>query len=446
MGEGGAERKKTCFVVMGFGEKTDYKTSRVLDMNKTYRQIIKKAVEAAGLVCIRADEIVHAGTIDVPMYEQLLDADLVIADLSTSNLNAAYELGVRHALKPSTTIIIAEKQFDAPFDVNHITIRKYQHDGKILDADVADEFRAMLTKTIVELMSTTRVDSPVYTFLPLDGPSRRKAIEALSATVGTAPEAAKAAGPLTSLAELMEKARHYKAAGKHAIAKDYLQEAHAVAPNDVFVVQQLALVTYKSKQPSETEALHEACTILETLNPLHSNDAETLGLWGAIHKRLHAITKEQAMLDKAIYAYEKGYRLQTDYYNGINWAYLLNLRASLPGVDRAEAIADVVLARRTRADVLAICQAKLPAPDKLQDLLARKGDAAVLEPRAQCYWLLATAAEAKLGLGDEAACQQYLDQAKPFADESFMLPSTEGQLASLRGLLAESPLRWVSTA
>jgi hypothetical protein len=26
-------RKKTCFVVMGFGEKTDYKTCRVLDLN-----------------------------------------------------------------------------------------------------------------------------------------------------------------------------------------------------------------------------------------------------------------------------------------------------------------------------------------------------------------------------------------------------------------------------
>jgi ATP-dependent protease HslVU ATPase subunit len=36
---------KCCFVVMGFGEKTDYKTSRVLDLDKTYKHIIKKAVE-----------------------------------------------------------------------------------------------------------------------------------------------------------------------------------------------------------------------------------------------------------------------------------------------------------------------------------------------------------------------------------------------------------------
>jgi hypothetical protein len=55
--------------------------------------MIKPAVEAASLKCIRADEIVHSGLIDVPMYEQLLKADVVVADLSTSNKNAYYELG-----------------------------------------------------------------------------------------------------------------------------------------------------------------------------------------------------------------------------------------------------------------------------------------------------------------------------------------------------------------
>ena len=88
------EVTRTCFVVMGFGKKTDFETGRTLDLDKSYRNIIKPAVEAAGLKCIRADEIVHSGLIDVPMYEQLLNADVVVADLSTSNKNAFYELGV----------------------------------------------------------------------------------------------------------------------------------------------------------------------------------------------------------------------------------------------------------------------------------------------------------------------------------------------------------------
>lgn len=120
----------TCFVVQGFGKKTDYTDGRVLDLDASY-EIIKEAVESAGLQCIRADEIVHSGTIDVPMYEQLLRADLVIADLSTYNVNAAFELGVRYGLRPQATIIVAEEQFKNPFDVGHIVIRRYQHLGKV---------------------------------------------------------------------------------------------------------------------------------------------------------------------------------------------------------------------------------------------------------------------------------------------------------------------------
>src|SRR5262249_39619338 len=104
------DAKKRCFVLMGFGVKVDYKTNRSLDLDKTYK-IIRAAVETGGLSCIGADDIVHSGVIDTPMYENLLNADVAIADLSTSNENALYELGVRHALRPFTTIVIAESQF-----------------------------------------------------------------------------------------------------------------------------------------------------------------------------------------------------------------------------------------------------------------------------------------------------------------------------------------------
>ena len=119
-----AENRGTCFVVMGFGKKTDFETGRTLDLDKTYRNIIKPAVKAAGLECVRADEIVHSDLIDVPMYEQLLNADVVVADLSTSNKNAFYELGVRHALKPYTTLVVCEDGIKTfPFDINHVAVR-----------------------------------------------------------------------------------------------------------------------------------------------------------------------------------------------------------------------------------------------------------------------------------------------------------------------------------
>jgi len=89
----------SCFVIMGFGEKTDFQSNpqRVLNLNRTYEDIIKPAVKEAGHTCVRADEIIHSTVIDKPMYDNLLSADLVIADLSTANVNAVYELGVRHA-------------------------------------------------------------------------------------------------------------------------------------------------------------------------------------------------------------------------------------------------------------------------------------------------------------------------------------------------------------
>src|SRR5262245_26969729 len=158
--------KKTCFVVMGFGKKTDFQQQKTYDLDKSYRIIIKKAVEDAGLTCIRADDVVHAGIIDKPMYELLLGADVVVADLSTSNANAIYELGVRHALRPHTTIVLAESEFKFPFDIGHLLIRKYQHLGKGIDAEEADTVRNQLRDAIVALLAAPKVDSPVYTFLP----------------------------------------------------------------------------------------------------------------------------------------------------------------------------------------------------------------------------------------------------------------------------------------
>ena len=145
--------KKRCFVLMGFGVKVDYRSNRSLDLDKTYK-IIKRAVEAAGLECIRADDIVHSGVIDKPMYENLLSADVAIADLSTSNENAIYELGVRHALKPRTTIVIAEKQFKFPFDLTHVVIRHYEHLGTGIDFDEAERLQGELTKAILAITAS----------------------------------------------------------------------------------------------------------------------------------------------------------------------------------------------------------------------------------------------------------------------------------------------------
>ena len=109
-----------CFVVMGFGVKTDYETGRTLDLDAAYEAIIEPAVTDAGLRCIRADEFVHSGVIDRRMYEALYRADLVVADISAGNVNAVYELGVRHALRPYSTIVMKERDGRLHFDLDHV--------------------------------------------------------------------------------------------------------------------------------------------------------------------------------------------------------------------------------------------------------------------------------------------------------------------------------------
>ena len=95
----------TCFVIMGFNIKTN-EDGKEYNLDLSYSEIIKPVLDFYKLNYVRADEIMIAEMIDDSMYKFLLSADLVIADITTLNANALYELGVRYALKPYSTIII----------------------------------------------------------------------------------------------------------------------------------------------------------------------------------------------------------------------------------------------------------------------------------------------------------------------------------------------------
>lgn len=416
----------TCFVVMGFGKKTDYPTGRVLDLDKSYRDIIKPAAVAAGYQCMRADEIQHAGNINVPMYQQLLNADVVIADVSTYNPNAFYELGVRHALKPYTTITIAEDKLVFPFDVGQIAIRKYHHLGEGIDYEEVERMRAELQKAIEIVGAQAACDSPVYTFLGNLKPPALAKEEAVRALAAAAPQSAQADQP--TIRVLLDQAEAAVTRSDFITAKSLFAVVRSMMPVDNYVAQRLALATYKSQLPTPEAALNEAAEILESLSPATSTDSETLGLYGAIHTRLWGLKSATPDLEKALWAREKGFYVRNDYYNGINLAFLLNVRAALKAAaEPAEAIADFILAQRTRRRVLALCEellGKTPAP-----------------AGADAYWIYATMAEAYLGTGDAVNSQESLDRAKAVPGVAgWMVQTTQDQLASLQKLLAQSPL------
>jgi hypothetical protein len=415
--------KKTCFVVMGFGEKTDFQSNpqRVLNLNKTFEYIIQPAVEESGLECIRADTIIHSTVIDKPMYEQLLEADLVIADLSTSNANAIYELGVRHALRPHTTIVMAESNFKFPFDFTHLTILMYEHLGKEIGYGEVVRVKAELKKKIAHLLDNPDVDSPVFLFLPSLPSLAEKLAEKEVVMKAAVPAPAAAPVSKESFAELMENFRKAKAEVKKPIGWipviGFLNALQKMQPNDPYIIQQLALATYKSEVPDKIQALREAKDILMPLAPSTSSEVETVGLWGDVHKRLWEEVKEKADLDQAIRAYERGYFLKNDHYNGINFAFLLDVRASLTAGD--EAVADRVRARRIRGELLELCKQSLESG-------TLQGDDA--------FWVLATKVEALVGLRHPDA-EPLLAAAVAKAPQPWMADTMIKQINKLKGLL-----------
>lgn len=453
-GNAGTPSRRTCFVVQGFGKKTDYTAGRVLDLDASYA-VIREAVLDAGLDCLRCDEVVHSGVIDAPMYEQLMRADLVIADLSTYNINAAFELGVRYGLRPYATIIVAEEGFNQPFDVSHSVIRRYKHLGEDIGAREAARFRGELAQAIREIVDRRQPDSPVYTYLgKLVPPSERveQALEEAARAIdaATAPDGAGAPSAAARAAKLLREqalalinpppGRRSDFAGARELLRLVISQGAAANPGnppDPCVVQQLALATYKAEQPTPVQALLDAREVLRPLQPATTNDPETLGLWGAVHKRLWDRRGEPGApadageaLSEAIAAHTRGFYLKQDHYNGVNLAYLLEMRALAHARrgERDDAVADRVLARRTREELL---RHMVPRGAELAEL-AQGG-----QHDAGRYWHAASLWETAVGLGraDEAASRER--EARALEPPGWMLESTETQVKRLRAQQAE---------
>jgi hypothetical protein len=129
---------------------------------------------------------------------------------------------------------------------------------------------------------------------------------------------------------------------------------------------------------------------------------------------------DRIALDKSITAYERGYYLRNDYYNGINFAFLLNVRAAVSTGD--DAIADRVMANRIRKQVIGLCEKFLQEPE--------------IKP-ADRYWAKATLAEAYYGLGDQDHFGPAMAEAAALAPEGWMVDATKEQIQKLADLLGK---------
>src|SRR5665213_3591652 len=101
------------------------------------------------------------------MFERLLLAEVAVVDVTIDNPNVFYELGVRHAARPGTTIITSGKDGGLPFDIAMLRAIQY----RLIDGALTDETAAAFTQALVvrvgdALANAAAADSPLFQLIP----------------------------------------------------------------------------------------------------------------------------------------------------------------------------------------------------------------------------------------------------------------------------------------
>ena len=428
------------FVVMPYG------TKEGIHFNEIYSDLIKPALEAVGFEVFRADEEMRAGDIRTDMFQELLMADLVVADLSIDNPNVWYELGVRHALRARGVIGIRCLRDYMPFDVySDRSVRYHVKDG-LPDPSFLEEDKDQLASFATETMDSWygRKISPVYHLLPyLSEPNFQSlrveqarefwekykswAMRIEVARKGNRP------GDILGLAEeapnIGLRIEAHRAAGKalrsigqFAFSLAQYEKALVLAPDDLESRREKGLLLGRLK---ETDAAKEW---LDQLIRDYPDDAESWALRGRVEKESwfdswrspgksveqmrQDARAEDGLLREAIDAYAKGFRKDpTHYYSGINAVALTHILADLtenrePSRELSEMEGGVRWAVR-----------------------------AALERNPRNYWARATLAELEVLVGNRESIEEACKSAVAVAEKDwFNLNSSLQQLLGAKDL------------
>jgi|APLak6261663543_1056040.scaffolds.fasta_scaffold00666_4 predicted acylesterase/phospholipase RssA len=194
-------------------------------------------------------------------------------------------------------------------------------------------------------------------------------------------------------------------------ARKLLEEANSQYPQEVWIIQQLALCTYKDEELYPRHRLEMAIALLESIGLRDSatKDAETLALGGAIYKRMWEFGGQLEHLYESLAFYRAAYERnpqQDRGYGAINAAYLLDLLAT-----RAEGVKKRSNLISKEAPIL-----RNEAREIREDVLKTLLDQQKNPDLAGRYWFLVTLGEAYFGLGKYSEAAQYLDRASRVQD------------------------------
>ncbi len=430
--------KKLCFIDMPFGKKTDPKTGTEINCDQIYEAAIRPAVEEAGLTCIRGDEERTGGIIHRAMFARLLLSDFVIVDMTTANPNVFYELGVRHASRPYTTIPIFATIGAPPFDVACVRAIPYAlEDGRIGET-AAGELRANIVGRIrAALEGPVSQDSPLFQLFDgfpgieisheltdvfrdrveysvrfRNSLAQARALEPREDALRRLKEIESELGDLQAiengvLVDLFLSLRDVSAWDEMI---DLYKRLPAGVSNAVICRQQYALALNRRANAGDRD---QAIAILEQLAKEHGLSAEIGGILGRIHKDQYLEAKRENridaefFLDQAIDAYRKGFETEpADYYPGINAINLLLQKGDEQSLEQVDYLTPLV-----------------------SFAVARRGGL-----NSTDYWDLATVLELAVVDRDQRMIMSALPRVVGTATADWMVKTTADNLEMVRGL------------
>ncbi|MGK7909762.1 MAG: tetratricopeptide repeat-containing protein [Synechococcus sp.] len=166
--------KPHVFVAMPFGQKDDSRGGKI-DFDKVYQNYIEPALVAANVEVICAEREQRAGDIRKDMFQELVLADLVVADLTINHPNVWYEIGVRHALRARGVVIVCGGKITTAFDLQSEHKLRYQLVKGVTHPDISEPNPDTLNEDIVALTQMVketleswkgRKISPVFNLMP----------------------------------------------------------------------------------------------------------------------------------------------------------------------------------------------------------------------------------------------------------------------------------------
>ena len=428
--------KPRVFVVMPFGTKPvdaggDAARADVkVDFNCVYKALLAPAIVRAGCEPFRADEEQSAGDIRTDMFFELVTADFVLADVSVSNPNVFYELGVRHGTTPRGTILITGGWSAAPFDV--APDRRFFYQGRLFE--VVKDGRAepaegalhdevnRLAKNLARIIASDRekTASPVFAALPGLRASDWSAVENAQARyfnvvidemmrrVQTA-RAEGLPGDIMTLAEkaptrfhegrlLLEAARGLMDLRRFALARETLDELLRLDPDNVQAKLRLALVLNRLGRG------HEAELMLREISARAPKDMDVLNTLGRVYKDLwRRQWEDMPDMEQRRSAALRGYALASRAANYFSAAFVGNLNAHQSGINALGMIALCDQLGRTGGEELTVVrQANVGIAEAVQlatQAVLSRGTVGGMRPVDE-VWAYATRGEREILRGE----------------------------------------------